>query len=108
MKKYHILITTLLLLFLTTGCTKKNIIGKWKSTSTKDEYYYIFNENKTCSYELTVARLDCTYEIKENKLTILYKGNTKPSTFEYEIKGNKLIIKDESNNSNEFIKEKTK
>ena len=104
MKKYFLGIIIFLLLFLTTGC-KKSIIGKWKAIDTKDEYYYIFNGNKTCSYEMKVARLDCTYNINENKLTILYKGNTKSNTYEYRFEKNTLIIRDNTGKDNKFIKE---
>ena len=108
MKKHNLLILTILLLFLTTGCGKKSIIGKWKSYDTKDEYYYIFNKDNTCSYEMTVARLDCTYEINEDQLTILYNGNEKANNFKYRFDGEILIIKDENNNYSEFIKQKEK
>ena len=81
MKKYILNIGLILVLLLTTGC-KKSIIGKWRALDTKDEYYYIFNKDKTCSYEMKVARLDCTYEEDGTHLTVLYKGNTKPITFE--------------------------
>ena len=106
MKKHNLKIILILLLFLTTGCNKKSIIGKWKSTDTKDNYYYIFNEDKTCSYEMTAARLDCTYEIDDNKITIQYKGNNKANTFEYQFEKNLLIIKDDINNEYKFIKQK--
>lgn len=106
MKKNYLII--IIFLILITGCSKKTIIGKWKSTDTKKEYYYIFNEDKTCSYEMPAARLDCTYEIDNNQIKILYKGNDKPNTFEYQLKDESLIIKDESNNYNEFTKEKPK
>ncbi len=105
MKKYFFGILLISLLFITTGC-KKSIVGKWKSIDKENEYYYIFNADKTCSYEMTVARLDCTYEENEQKLTILYNGNEKPNTFEYRFEGKKLIIKDENGNDNKFIKEK--
>lgn len=108
MKKYNLGIIILIVLFLTTGCGKKSIIGKWKAINTKDEYYYIFREDKTCSYEMTVARLDCTYEVDEKQITILYNGNSKSNTFEYHFKGNTLIITDDNNNDNEFIKQKQK
>ena len=108
MKKIYIfgiISILLLLLLLTSGC-KKSIVGKWKSIDTKNEYYYIFNKNKTCSYEMIVARLDCTYEINDNRISIIYKGNTKINTFKYQIEGNTLIIKDENGKDNKFVKVK--
>ncbi len=103
MKKYLIGIVLFLLLFITTGC-KKSIIGKWKAIETNSEYYYIFNDDKTCSYEMTVARLDCTYEVDDEKITILYKGNDNPKTFKYHFDGNTLIIKDDTGKDNKFTK----
>ena len=103
MKKYLLGILLFLLLILSTGC-KKNIIGKWKSLDKKNEYYYIFNADKSCSYEMTFARLDCTYEIEGNKLIILYKGSEKAKTYEYKFKDDTLIIKDDTGNDNKFVK----
>ena len=105
MKKNNIGII-LLILLLTTGCGKESIIGNWKSTGTKDEYFFNFNKDKTCSYEMKAARLDCTYEIDEKKITILYKGSSKPNTFKYKIEKNILIITDDNNKNNKFIKQK--
>ena len=114
MKKYRKIIIAILLLiliiiiFLIAKNNKKTIVGKWKAVNSKDDYYYIFNKDKTCSYEMTVARLDCTYEVSETEISILYKGNTKPTKFEYRFDGNKLIIKDDKGNDNEFTKQKEK
>ena len=105
MKKYFLVILIFLLLILTTGC-KKIIVGKWKSIDKENEYYYIFNDDKTCSYEMTIARLDCTYEENDSKLTILYNGNEKPITFEYRFEKKTLIITDDAGNDNKFVKEK--
>ncbi len=104
MKKYFLGITLILLLILTTGC-KKSIVGKWRAIETNNEYHYIFNKDKTCSYEMLVARLDCTYEDDGEKLTILYKGNKTPKTFYYHFDGSTLIIKDDAGRDNKFIKE---
>ncbi len=105
MKKYFLGITLLILLFLTTGC-KKDIVGKWKSVDEDNEYYYIFNNDKTCSYEMKVARLDCTYEKDNETLTVLYKGTEEPRNYKYRFEDNNLIITDENGNDNEFTKEK--
>lgn len=101
MKKY---IFILLLLVVITGC-KKSIIGKWKAIETNNEYYFVFNKDKTCSYEMTVARLDCTYEEDGEKLTILYKGNEKAKTYQYRFDGSTLIIRDDTDKDNKFTKE---
>ena len=105
MKKYFLGIVLFLLLIMNTGC-KKSIIGKWKAMDTNGEYYYIFNADKTCSYEMKVARLDCTYEIDDNKITILYKGNSKANTYEYKFDGHTLVIKDDAGKDNKFSREK--
>ena len=106
-KKYLIAIILLslifIILFIIIG-NKKSIIGKWKSIDAKDEYYYVFNKDKTCSYEMMVARLDCTYEIDDEKLIILFNGNEKPNTFQYYFDNNMLIIKDNTGKENKFIK----
>ena len=104
MKKYFLGITLILLLILTTGC-KKSIVGKWKAIETDNDYYYIFNKDNTCSYEMTVARLDCTYEDDGEKLTVLYKGTEKAKTFSYYFDEDTLIIKDDAGRDNKFIKE---
>ena len=54
---------------------------------------------------MTVARLDCTYEENDSKLTILYNGTENPVTFEYRFENNMLIIKDDTGNDNKFVKE---
>ena len=105
MKKLFLGITLLSLLLITTGC-KKSIVGKWKFTDEKSEYYYIFNNDKTCSYEMKVARLDCTYEDKGEKITILYNGSDQARTFEYRFEKGNLIIVDDNGKDNIFTKEK--
>jgi hypothetical protein len=105
MKKYLLGILLFILIFSTTGC-KKSIVGKWKSIDTKNEYYYIFNKDKTCSYEMKVARLNCTYEENDSKLTIHFAGNEKPNTYEYRFEKKTLIIRDDAGKDNKFIKEK--
>ena len=103
MKKYFFGVLFFLLLFLATGC-KQSIVGRWKSIDTENEYYYLFNHDKTCSYEMRVARLDCTYEIDDNKIYILYNGNDEAHTFQYRFEENNLIIQDESGKSSKFVK----
>ncbi len=103
MKKIFLGIILSLLLIITTGC-KKSIVGRWKAIETDNTYHYIFNKDKTCSYEMMVARLDCTYEIDDEKLIILFNGNEKPNTFQYYFDNNTLIIKDNTGKENKFIK----
>ena len=104
MRKYFLYGILFLSILMMTGCGKNKIIGKWKAIDSKMEYYYIFNEDKTCSYEMTVARLDCTYEDDGKKLTILYKGNDTPSNYEYHFDDDTLIITTDGKD-NKFIKQ---
>lgn len=92
-----------IILFIIIG-DKKSIIGKWKSIDAKDEYYYVFNKDKTCLYEMTSAKLNCTYKIDDNHITILYEGNEKENKFEYSFNKNNLIIKDITGKEYKFIK----
>lgn len=111
MKKYCLGIMLLLILILTTGC-KKSIVGKWKSIDAKSEYYYLFNEDNTCSYEMKVARLDCTYEEDDERLIILFNGNDKARIYKYRFERsnpfqkNILVIIDDTGKDNRFILEK--
>ena len=84
------LLMLLVLATLLVGCGKKSIIGSWAYGS----YVYTFNEDKTCSY----STRKCTYEVNDNKLSILYDGDTTPFETTYEIDGDKLIIKDSFGN----------
>lgn len=83
-------------LFSLTGCGKKEntIVGKWAHGS----YVYTFNEDKTCSYDASGTKMECTYEVDGDNLSILYKGNTAPFKTTYKIDGNKLNIKDSFDN----------
>ena len=73
---------------------------------TNDEYYYIFNEDKTCSYEMKVARLDCSYEIDDTTLTILYDGNESANAYKYRFDKHTLVITDNNGKDNKFTLEK--
>lgn len=105
MKKCFLVIVLISVVFLTTGC-KKHVVGKWKSIESEYEYYYIFNKDKTCSYEMVGAKLECTYVEDDNKLTILYKGTTREYIFDYRFEDGNLIITDNTGNDNKFVKEK--
>ena len=78
-----------------TGCgnkeTKTNsIVGTWALGT----FVYTFNEDKTCTYDAAGTKMECTYEVDGDKLSILYKGNTVPFETTYSIDGNKLNVKD--------------
>ncbi len=104
----RILPVILLLLFISIirSGIKKSIVGKWKSVDEENEYFFYLNRDKTCSYEMKVARLDCTYEYDGEKITILYSGATKSRIYEYHFENDTLIIIDDSNNENKLIKQK--
>jgi hypothetical protein len=88
---------------LVTGCGKKNpIIGTW--TYEGGGFTYTFNEDKTGTYEAFAATLEFTYTAENNKLSILYKDNTKPFETDYTIEDNKLIIKDSFGNNTVYVK----
>lgn len=75
------------------GCSKdggNSIVGKWAHGS----YVYTFNKDKTCVYDAAGTKMECTYEVDGEKLSILYKGNTAPFETTFTIDGKKLNIKD--------------
>ncbi len=106
MKKIVLGITLSLLMVLVTGCgsKKEGLVGKWRADGYSTDYYYIFNEDKTCAYEMSGARMECTYEDDGTKVTILYSGNTAASTYEYTIDGDTLLIKDSLGNDVKYIR----
>ena len=104
MKKYLLGMALVLVVVVTTACGAKGIVGKWRQDGNSVDYYYIFNEDKTCAYEMAGARMECTYEDDGKAVTILYTGNTKASTYEYRIEDNKLIIKDSSGRDVTYIR----
>lgn len=88
-------------IFFITGCNKGNtIVGKWAHGS----FVYSFNSDKTCSYDYGNTKMECTYEVDGDNLSITYKGNTVPFKTTFKIEGNKLIIKDSFNKDVEYIK----
>ncbi len=104
MKKTIFVILLVMVVTLTTACGDKKLVGKWRADGYSSEYYYIFNEDKTCAYEMSGARMECTYEDEGDKVTILYKGNTAANTFEYRIEGDTLIIKDSFGQDVKYIR----
>ncbi len=104
MKKTILSITLVILLVLVTGCGAKGLVGKWRYDGSSTDYYYIFNDDKTCAYEMAGAKRECTYEDDGTKVTILYNGDTAASTYEYRIEDNKLIIKDSIGNDVTYIR----
>ena len=98
MKKIFFGIALVMLVTLVIGCGKKGLVGKWRQDGYSVDYYFIFNEDKTCSYEMSGAKRVCTYNDDGSKITVYYKGNPNPNIYEYTIDGNALTIKDSYNN----------
>ena len=97
------LVVTLLLvgIFALLGCTKKDgLVGKWAHGS----FVYTFNSDKSCSYDVAGTKMECTYTIDGDKLSILYKGNTAPFETTYKIEGNTLTIKDSAGSDVEYTR----
>lgn len=94
MKKLIVFVFVLSGFLILTGCEKKNdvnpIVGKWVNGA----YVYTFNEDNTCTYDANGTKMDCTYEITDDKISILYKNSTSPFETTYKIKNNLLTIKD--------------
>ncbi len=82
------------------GKDNNKIVGKWAYGS----FVYTFNADNTCNYNAAGTNLDCTYEIKEDKLSILYKGNTETFDTKFKIEDDKLIIKDSLDNDVVYTK----
>ena len=105
MKKIILSVVLVMLVVLVTGCGKKEgLVGRWRYDGSSTDYYYIFNEDKTCAYEMSGAKMEGTYEDDGSKVTILYKGNTEASTYEYKIEGDTLTIKDSFGNDVKYVR----
>jgi len=100
MKKIISSLLVIAVCFLLIGCTKKEngIVGKWETKLGTYSYVYTFNEDKTCTYDAAGTLMKCTYEIKDDTISILYDGNTAPFETTFSIEGNKLNVKDSLGN----------
>ncbi|MBO4693627.1 MAG: hypothetical protein J5659_04480 [Clostridia bacterium] len=74
----------------------KAVIGTWEQGS----YVYVFEDGGKGSYN----GAKFTYEIKDNKISILYDGNTAPFETEFAINGDELNIKDSFGNDTIYKK----
>ena len=104
MKKNIYIIALVMVVLLTTACGAKGIVGKWRADAYSTDYFYIFNDDKTCAYEMSGVKMECTYEDDGSKVTILYKGNTNSNTYEYTIDGDTLLIKDSFGNDVKYTR----
>ena len=102
MKKIILGLLVIVGILTLTGCNKNknSIVGSWKH----GEYTYTFKEDKTGNYAVGNNKMEFTYEDDGKKVSILYKGNTTASSYEYNIDGNKLIIKDSFGQDVEYTK----
>ena len=73
---------------------KRTIIGLWAG-ATDDEFYYLFNEDKTGSYTMGVDIQDFTYTLKDDTVIIVFNGNTKEHIYKYSIDGDVLSIEND-------------
>ena len=107
MKKTILSLFLIMLTALVTGCNNKakGLVGKWKAEGVAVDYYYVFNDDKTCAYETIGASIKCTYKDEGNKVEIIYVGNTDANTYEYKIEDNKLIIKDSLGNDVIYVRQ---
>ena len=101
MKKLFISIVLLMSLFMLTSCGKNELVGTWlyfDGSAIKNEMFYVFNEDKTGSYNYYGGRQDFIYETKDNKITFKYIGSSDDTVRDYKVEKNTLTIKDGFNN----------
>ncbi len=95
MKKIISLLTIISLFTIClTGCDKvkdEGIVGKWVYN---DNYIYTFDVNGTGTYYIQGLETTFIYEIKGDKLLILYTLDDEPFETDFKITKNKLYIKD--------------
>ena len=107
LKSVLVVLAIAVMAFALTACEKKEdskkeskksegIVGSWKYEGA--DYTYTFNEDKTGEYNAAGNKMEFTYELDGNKISILYTGNTAPFETEYEIKGDELNVKDSFGN----------
>ena len=89
-------------LLVVTGCGKKvdPIVGTWKYQG--GNYEFVFKEDGSGSY----AGRDFTYEIKDNEISILYKGDSAPFKSTFKIEKDTLIMKDSFGEDVKYDKKK--
>jgi len=80
---------------ITNEVTKEaeTIYGSWECIDYAGAIY-TFNEDGTGSYTFAGASMDFEYTDDGNAVTILYPGNTVPSTYKYTVEDDKLNIED--------------
>ena len=83
-------------LFVLTACGNggNTIVGSWKNDSYGSSFTYTFNADGTGKYDAAGTIMEFTYTTNENKISILYTGNTASFDTEYSIDGDTLNVKD--------------
>ena len=99
MKKNIVLALILFVsLLLLVGCGKKGLVGSWKSEAYQGAYVYTFNEDGTGYYDAAGNKMEFTYKVDGEKISILYTGNTDPFETTFTVDGDTLNVKDSFNN----------
>lgn len=105
MKKNILLILIIIGLIIITGCKKEEsknpIVGKWAHGS----FIYTFNEDGTCSYDVSGTMMKCTYKTDGDKLSILYEGMDTTFDTTFSIEDKKLNVKDSMGNNTYYDKQ---
>lgn len=100
LKSILLILVLLIAVFALTACGNKEesnskkatIVGSWKYDGA--DYTYTFNEDGTGDYSAAGTKMEFTYTTEDNKISILYTGNTAPFETEYSIDGDTLNIID--------------
>ena len=78
------------------------LVGKWEYEN--GGFIYTFNKNMTGVYDLGDSKKEFSYEIKDDKLSILYEDTTATFDTTFKIEGDTLILKDSLDNDVKYIK----
>lgn len=100
MKKYLVGVLAICMLFVLSGCGKKenknkqdSIVGKWTISEIQNGPVTItFNEDKTVEYKNANFTATGTYEIKEDNIIIITDIWNDEGEFEYIIKDDTLTL----------------
>ena len=93
-KNIALIVIVMVFTLLLVGCGKKGLVGSWKSDAYSGAYVYTFNEDGTGIYDAAGTKMNFTYTLDGDKISILYTGNTSPFESTYKIDGDTLNIKD--------------
>lgn len=74
----------------------QQIVGKW--TYDSGNYTYDFKEDGSGIYDASGTVMKFKYELKDNRISILYEGKSNALILEYELDGDTLNIKDSFGN----------